>query len=71
MPSEIMLPVLLTLKSVVVALAVEEAIAKRVVPVEPAAACTESFAYGVVEPIPMLPEESIMRTINRARSTKS
>lgn len=48
-------PVLSIEKRVVVAEAVEEPIAKRVVRVEPATAFTESCAKGVVEPIPRAP----------------
>ena len=49
------LPVFNTEKSVLVADAVEEPIAKSVVLVSPLFACTESFANGEVEPIPTFP----------------
>ena len=45
-------PVLETENRVLVALAVDEPIAKSVVFVSPAFAWTERFAYGVVEPNP-------------------
>ncbi len=48
-------PVLSTLKSVVVALAVDEAMAKRVVFVPPLLAWRESFANGDVVLIPTFP----------------
>ena len=41
--------------NVEVAEAVEEPIAKRVVAVSPLLACTESFAKGVVVPMPAFP----------------
>ncbi len=50
---------MLTLKSVVVAEAVDDAMAKRVVAVPPALACKESFAYGEVVASPKLPVEVI------------
>ena len=50
-----MLPLFRTAKSEVVALPVELAIEKRVVLVSPSFACMESFAYGEVVPMPMLP----------------
>ena len=48
-------PTLFTLKSVVVAEAVEEPIANRVVLVEPLFACTERRAKGEVVPMPIVP----------------
>ena len=48
-------PVLETEKSVVVALAVEEPIAKRILFVSPLLAWTESFANGVEVPTPNFP----------------
>ncbi len=51
-PNCVSAPVLEILKSVVVALAVEEEIAKRVVFVSPAFAETESFAFEEVERAP-------------------
>ena len=54
------LPILETLKRVVVALAVDEAIAKSVVLVAPLAAAIVRFAYGVVVPTPTNPAEVIV-----------
>ena len=48
-------PVLSIEKSVVVALAVEEPIANRIVLVEPLFAWTESFAHGEEDATPMVP----------------
>ena len=53
-PAATTVPVLLTLKSVVVALAVDEPIAKSVVWVEPLLACMASCAKGEVVPRPAL-----------------
>ena len=55
-------PVLETEKRVVVALAVEEPIANRVVLVEPLFAWTESFAHGVVEAMPIEPAVGSVNT---------
>jgi hypothetical protein len=54
-------PVLETLKSVVVAEAVEEPMAKSVLFVLPLNACTESFANGEVVPMPRFPEASMRK----------
>jgi hypothetical protein len=56
-PERVMAPVLEILKSVVVAVAVEEPMAKRVVLVSPVLALMESFAYGVLVLMPTLPVE--------------
>lgn len=55
----VVVPVLLTLKSVVVEFAVEEPIANRILLVSPLLACTESRAKGDVEPTPNCPEEGV------------
>ena len=52
-------PLLNTVKSVVVALAVDDAIEKSVVLVSPLLAWTESFAYGEVVPMPTFPPSEI------------
>ncbi len=54
-PFVMMSPRFVTWKRVVVALAVEEAITKRLVVADPATACTESCANGVDDPIPTEP----------------
>ena len=51
-----LLPVFATEKSVVVAEAVEEPIAKSVVAVSPLFVCMENFAYGDEVPMPRAPE---------------
>ncbi len=51
---KVSVPALLIERSVVVALAVDEPIAKSVVFGSPAFACTDSFANGLVEPKPAL-----------------
>lgn len=56
-------PVLSIEKSVVVALAVEDATAKRVVRVSPLLACTESFANGEVEPMLNVPDVGSTREV--------
>ena len=52
----VVLPVFATEKSVVVAEAVEEPIAKRLVLVSPLLVCIESLAYGEDVPMPSAPE---------------
>jgi hypothetical protein len=51
----VVVPVLETENSVVVALAVEDAMAKRVVAVSPLLVWIANFAHGVVEPMPSAP----------------
>lgn len=53
----VVVPIFDTLNKVVVALAVEEPMAKRGIVVSPLLACTESFAYGDDVPMPSAPEE--------------